>query len=90
MAGINPDRLLNDSVQLLQHSTCTTLCWMCKTKEHKGPLKIDGTYTWLVVQHAFEGFGEWCITCKPEWTIHTIYIQEQTKLSKSLMFEVGA
>ena len=90
MAGIDPDRLLNDSAQLLRHSTRATLCRMCKTKERKGPLKIDGAYAWPVVQRAFEGFGEWDITCKPGWTIHTISVREQTKLSKSLAFEVGA
>ena len=90
MAGIDPDRLLSDSAQLLRHSTRATLCRMCKTKERKGPLKIDGAYAWPVVQRAFEGFGEWDITCKPGWTIHTISVREQTKLSKSLAFEVGA
>ena len=83
MAGIDPDRLLNDSAQLLRHSTRATLCRMCKTKERKGPLKIDGAYAWPVVQRAFEGFGEWDITCKPQPSIPSPFESRPNSASPS-------
>jgi len=84
------DELLNNSAQLLRHSTLASLCRMCRTKERKGPLKIDGAYAWPVVQRAFDGFGEWNITRKPGWNVRSISVREQAKLGKSLSFEVCA
>ena len=90
MAGMGQDELLNNSAQLLRHSTLASLCRMCRTKERKGPLKIDGAYAWPVVQRAFDGFGEWNITRKPGWNVRSISVREQAKLGKSLSFEVCA
>ena len=73
---------------LLNAHVRSAMLRQCKPQPRQGRLIIEGSYDPLVIQQAFEDFGEWDTSQKKSYTRGELVITQQDRASQLLAFQV--